>query len=127
MGSVIAEVKVLQRLVKQLSSATPVKAEQAVGGDAHAFLPAPPAEAAQPAASSNVTLVASEGAVVAPKGYTPPAPVSKVPGTTPGQAPGMTGLDDDSILEIVRHGLEQNRVDLVLQPIVHLPQRKRVF
>ena len=39
----------------------------------------------------------------------------------------MSGLDDDSILKILRDGLEQNRVDLVLQPIVQLPQRKRVF
>ena len=125
--SVIAEVKVLQRLVKQLSAATPVAAEQAVGSDTQAFLLAPAVETAQPPTSSNVTLGASEGTVVAPKGDTPSPTVSKSPRSTPGQAPDMSGLDDDRILEIVRDGLEQNRVDLVLQPIVQLPQRKRIF
>jgi cyclic-di-GMP phosphodiesterase TipF (flagellum assembly factor) len=37
------------------------------------------------------------------------------------------GLDDAEILRIIRNGLRQDRVDLVLQPIVSLPQRKRKF
>ena len=41
--------------------------------------------------------------------------------------PIATGLDDDAILAIVRDGLEKSCVDLVLQPIVRLPQRKRVY
>lgn len=36
-------------------------------------------------------------------------------------------LDDNAILDIVRDGLRQDRVDLYLQPIVSLPQRKRRF
>jgi cyclic-di-GMP phosphodiesterase, flagellum assembly factor TipF len=35
-----------------------------------------------------------------------------------------TGLDDAEILDIVRDGLRNNRVDLFVQPIVSLPQRK---
>jgi len=34
-------------------------------------------------------------------------------------------LDDDQILELVREGLRENGVELALQPIVSLPQRKR--
>jgi cyclic-di-GMP phosphodiesterase TipF (flagellum assembly factor) len=34
---------------------------------------------------------------------------------------------DDEILEIVRAGLQENKVDLYLQPIVRLPQRRTLF
>jgi cyclic-di-GMP phosphodiesterase, flagellum assembly factor TipF len=36
----------------------------------------------------------------------------------------MTGVDDATLLDIVREGLRNNRVDLYIQPIVSLPQRK---
>jgi cyclic-di-GMP phosphodiesterase TipF (flagellum assembly factor) len=36
----------------------------------------------------------------------------------------MTEADDATVLEIVREGLRNNRVDLFVQPIVSLPQRK---
>ena len=36
-------------------------------------------------------------------------------------------LDDERILDIVRDGLQSNRVDLVLQPVVSLPQRRLKF
>ena len=126
-GSVIAEVKVLQGLVKQLSVAKPSTAAKAVGKVAHAAFPAPAMGAAL--SSSNLALVASEGTVVAPLIGDDPSPKSliQITQTALGQTPGMSGLDDDSILKILRDGLEQNRVDLVLQPIVQLPQRKRVF
>lgn len=37
------------------------------------------------------------------------------------------GLADPSMLEIIRRSLEENRVDLYLQPVVSLPQRKVRF
>jgi len=42
-------------------------------------------------------------------------------------APVSDGLDDEAILAIIRDGLKRDRVDLVLQPIVSLPQRQRKF
>ncbi len=36
-------------------------------------------------------------------------------------------LDDGQVLEVVRDGLKADRVDLYLQPIVELPQRKRSY
>lgn len=36
----------------------------------------------------------------------------------------LSALGDSQLLELVRESLEQNRVDLYLQPIVSLPQRK---
>ncbi len=48
-----------------------------------------------------------------------------------GKAPPMPvvarGLDEGEVLDAVREGLKENRVDLFLQPIVSLPQRKRRF
>jgi cyclic-di-GMP phosphodiesterase TipF (flagellum assembly factor) len=38
-----------------------------------------------------------------------------------------TGLSDEQVLDIVREGLKRDRVDLFLQPIVSLPQRKPRF
>ncbi|MCR9221993.1 MAG: EAL domain-containing protein [Alphaproteobacteria bacterium] len=40
---------------------------------------------------------------------------------------GPNRLSEERVLEIVRDGLRQDRVDLYLQPIVSLPQRKRRF
>jgi len=83
-GEIIAEVKVLEKLVTQLS------------------------KGAQPG-----TLPGPEG----PAGPPPerkPAPVFEV----------ATGLDGNAILNRVRQALNTGRVDLFLQPIVGLPQRR---
>jgi cyclic-di-GMP phosphodiesterase TipF (flagellum assembly factor) len=40
---------------------------------------------------------------------------------------GPEGADDSLMLEIVRRSLEENRIDLYLQPVVTLPQRKVRF
>jgi len=37
----------------------------------------------------------------------------------------MTGLNEEEILEVVREGLRNNRIELFVQPVVSLPQRKR--
>lgn len=41
--------------------------------------------------------------------------------------PVASGMDDAQILDTVRSGLKADRVDLYLQPVVELPQRKRRF
>src|SRR6185295_5053732 len=41
--------------------------------------------------------------------------------------PDITGLSSGVLLETIRASLEENRVDLYLQPIVSLPQRKLRF
>ena len=43
----------------------------------------------------------------------------------PGPPKVMTGLKEDEVLEVVREALRNNRVELFVQPIVSLPQRKR--
>ncbi len=39
----------------------------------------------------------------------------------------LKSLDDDRTLELVRRALRDDRIDLLLQPVVSLPQRKRRF
>jgi cyclic-di-GMP phosphodiesterase TipF (flagellum assembly factor) len=42
----------------------------------------------------------------------------------PQQRPAFNALGDSTLLDLIRTSLEQNRVDLYLQPTVSLPQRK---
>lgn len=107
--SVIAEVKVLQTLIEQLSSST-------VGKAASISL-----EAAVPAAP---TIVAGRGAAPVPAPANDPEFFSA---EDPAAQTISLDLDDDEILQLVRDGLEGNRVDLVLQPVVSLPQRRLKF
>lgn len=53
-----------------------------------------------------------------------PANANRKPGVLP---PVAEGLDEAAVLEIARQALRDDRIDLVLQPIVLLPQRKRRY
>ncbi len=53
-----------------------------------------------------------------------PAPAPKRAALGAPQRSAFNGLGDGTLLELIRTSLEQNRVDLYLQPIVSLPQRK---
>jgi cyclic-di-GMP phosphodiesterase TipF (flagellum assembly factor) len=53
-----------------------------------------------------------------------PAEVNRIPSTGPAAAYLNTMGQRDELLETIRASLEENRVDLYLQPIVSLPQRK---
>jgi cyclic-di-GMP phosphodiesterase TipF (flagellum assembly factor) len=107
-GAVVAEVKVLQSLVERLYSA-------------RAATPTPqPAAPASPGAPSSAV----------PKPATPAAPATN--GAASGgpslpMPPVAEGLDEQEILDLVREGLRENAVELALQPIVSLPQRKRRY
>ena len=92
---VVAEVRMLQSLVEQLSRNT------AVGQTAQAL----------PALRPMPVRAAAGGDVVDVRDL---APVAR-------------DLDDGSILGLIQDGLKRDRVDLVFQPIVSLPQRKRRY
>ena len=116
--SVVAEVKVLQGLIEQLSIRTAGKPAPARAPDASAG-----------AASAQLTATPDAGSGPAPGPAPVPAPGPVVvPATEPDtKAPTAPDLEDEEILRLVRDGLEGNRVDLALQPIVSLPQRKLKF
>src|SRR6185436_20473151 len=102
-GAVVAEVKVLQSLVERLYSARSTAPE--------------PAAAPSPSAASSV---ASKPAAPATNG------AAAGGGSLP-MPPVAEGLGEQEILDLVREGLRENAVELALQPIVSLPQRKRRF
>ena len=106
-GAVVAEVKVLQSLVERLYSARSATPQPAAPASPATPSSAAPAMPAAPAAS------ATNGA--ASGGSSLPMP------------PVAEGLDEQEILDLVREGLRENAVELALQPIVSLPQRKRRF
>jgi cyclic-di-GMP phosphodiesterase TipF (flagellum assembly factor) len=131
-GGVVAEVKVLQKLIEQLyasrSAGAPAPKRPAQGG---------------------ATLVVDKR----PDGTTGPGsipldqPLRTPPSTTPSAVPSQPapsqaanssnaslpmppvayGLDDSEVLDALRDGLRENGVELALQPIVSLPQRKRRY
>lgn len=133
-GDVVNEVKVLQNLIEQLYSARTAGAKGAPAGkpaigkqqaakaaptrtvtlDQPAVTPAPAAAAPSFAASSPTpTATTSTGAPVASASLPMP--------------PIAYDLAEDEILDALRDGLRENGVELALQPVVTLPQRKRRF
>jgi cyclic-di-GMP phosphodiesterase TipF (flagellum assembly factor) len=114
---VISEVKVLQSLIARLakSSKAPVAPEPG-----QAAVPAMAAPQRRPAEAARRLPRADEGGKLAAM----PANANSRPGVLP---PVAEGLDEAAILEIARQALRDDRIDLVLQPIMLLPQRKRRY
>ena len=56
-----------------------------------------------------------------------PAPSAAAPSATAPAAPVAAPMDDAAVLEAVRDALKADRIDVYLQPIVSLPQRKHRF
>ncbi len=57
----------------------------------------------------------------------PAAPTAAAPGKLPAPTPAKPPLDPSQVLEVVRDALNEEKVDLFLQPIVSLPQRRRRY
>jgi cyclic-di-GMP phosphodiesterase TipF (flagellum assembly factor) len=120
-GEVVAEVKVLQNLIEQLYQA---RGNAAAGQATFATSAAPVAPslrvietpASRPEAPAVTTAVAKSN------GNKDENPSSSLP-----MPPVAKGLGERQILDLLRDGLRENRVELALQPIVSLPQRKRRF
>lgn len=96
-GKVMAEVRMLQGLVENLTTAADPSS--------------PPDE---------VTSLA--GIAEASAQMDPGVDSEELPG-----ALDLPQLDDAAIVHLVREGIAKDRVDLALQPVVSLPQRKRKF
>jgi len=123
---VVAEVRVLQGLIERLSSG----AERPPALAAVAAGPAP-SDALQAAVAGG----AGDEAFAGPRWRDQMAPVPAVAASArpaaepdrPRLPPVARDLDDEGLLHVVREGLNCDRVQLVLQPIVKLPQRKHQF
>jgi cyclic-di-GMP phosphodiesterase TipF (flagellum assembly factor) len=126
-GDVVNEVKVLQKLIEQLYGARTAKGAAKPSG-------AKPAPVQAPAQAKPVVpkVVPLDEPLVAPIPSTPAAPPAPATPAAAGSAslpmpPIAYDLAEDEILDALRDGLRENGVELALQPIVTLPQRKRRF
>jgi len=132
-GNVVAEVKVLQSLVERLYSARAVTSSPVAAR--------PDAKNEAPKASKRGTPTPIPAVSASRSGEPPrretaetvsnkPAPLASGDGNGGNSLPMppiAEGLDERTILDLVRDGLRENGVELALQPIVSLPQRKRRY
>ena len=126
-GEVVAEVKVLQTLIEQLY--------QARGSGAPAATPTstPMSTTAPTAATPNLRVLDNPNPPRREAGAAPERTAARPPARDEAGAnstvmpPLAQGLGERQILDLLRDGLRENRIELALQPIVSLPQRKRRF
>ncbi|MGD0024205.1 MAG: EAL domain-containing protein [Xanthobacteraceae bacterium] len=102
-----AEIEELSTLVKQLADSVAAHDVALAGGRVK--------DRAAPAA-----IAAAASATPADQAAAPAAPAAPIEGTIA----AFSGLDRDGIIAAVRSAIDANRIDLYLQPIVTLPQRK---
>ena len=98
LDKVVAEVRVLQTLIEQLSIKRVTKQEE------------------EEKAKQDNGRIPVNGTSL------PPHAIGR-----DGPAPILAPLADEKVLDYVRQGLRSDRIDLYLQPIVSLPQRKVRF
>jgi cyclic-di-GMP phosphodiesterase, flagellum assembly factor TipF len=112
-----AEIEELSTLVKQLADSVAAH-DVALGTERRpqAF----PAEA-MPASG---TAAAPTDAVLAAVPAPAPAPAPASPAQAERKIAAFAGLDRDGIIAAIRTAIDASRVDLYLQPVVTLPQRK---
>jgi len=110
-----AEISELGGLVKQLAetvAAHETELYRRLAADGGALPPAPATDALAPAGDAAASTPAA--------GEAPPMPAA-------GVARRFAGLSRDAIKELIAGAVDSNRIDLYLQPIVTLPQRKVRF
>jgi cyclic-di-GMP phosphodiesterase TipF (flagellum assembly factor) len=115
---VVAEVKVLQTLIEQLYKARGSGAPPA---------PIPAAPNLRVLDNPNPPKREATVAVAPEKTATRAAATREDASNTSAMPPVLQGLGERQILDLLRDGLRENRVEIALQPIVSLPQRKRRF
>jgi cyclic-di-GMP phosphodiesterase, flagellum assembly factor TipF len=129
-----AEIEELSALVKQLADSVAAQ-ETTVANAVHAAerraMHAPAAPPVQPAMAPHVPPAVASAAVapappvvaVAPA-VAAPSPAPPPPAFVERKIPAFAGLDRDGIIAAIRRAIEAGRIDLYLQPVVTLPQRK---
>jgi cyclic-di-GMP phosphodiesterase, flagellum assembly factor TipF len=138
-----AELEELSSLVKQLADSVAAHEaalaevltthQTAAGSYAGATIHAPaigvaPAVSVAAAAASPLPAApAVLGASLAPSRALEPAPVPAAPAPAERTIPAFAGLDREGIIALVRRAVDGGKIDLYLQPIVMLPQRKVRF
>jgi cyclic-di-GMP phosphodiesterase TipF (flagellum assembly factor) len=136
-----AEIEELSALVKQLADSVAAQevtvSNAMLAAERRAMQAPPPAPAvpqhyaAPPAAAAPVAPVVAPVAThmapaAAPPAAAPVAPAVAAPPPPPVErkVPAFAGLDRDGIIAAIRRAIDSGGIDLYLQPVVTLPQRK---
>jgi len=117
-----AEIEELSRLVKQLADS--VALHDAALARGNATEPAVPAAAAGPSTPARAPSAAAKPPEAAAAPRAPAAAAKSEPTKTEPKIAAFSGLDRDAIVALIAGAIEANRIDLYLQPVVTLPQRK---
>ncbi|EJN11700.1 EAL domain-containing protein [Bradyrhizobium sp. YR681] len=130
--SVVGEINELGGLVRQLATTVSTH-EDLLAGNAPTPAPAP---TARPEPEAPIDLIAMpEERPVAPPPI-PAAPPRPAPAAPPRPAPAVqtahaaqtvNGRNQTQLLATLRNAIDENRIDIFLQPMVTLPQRKVRF
>ncbi len=126
MQSVIGEINELGGLVKQLATSVASHEEMLAERPLALAEPAPP----QPAAPQPVRLEAAQSPPAKPQATAeqPPVPVEKpILTAAPAAKETPSGRSQSQVLSALRSAVDENRLDVYLQPMVTLPQRKVRF
>jgi cyclic-di-GMP phosphodiesterase, flagellum assembly factor TipF len=121
--AVLGEINELGVLVKQLAASV------AAHDDALSANPTVAAPEARAAAEQQPELLVPEPAATAPVALAPPPPAPPVtafapaPRTVPSEAPASS-RSQTQLVTAIKNAVEENRLDIYLQPMVTLPQRK---
>ena len=133
-GDVVNEVKVLQKLIEQLYAARSVASKDGAAPKPAAGKPtAPKPVATAPQAPRPTSTPSPQQPAAAAQPAPPSAGAAASAGTSTGAGaslpmpPVAYDLAEEEILDALREGLRESGVELALQPIVTLPQRKRRF
>jgi cyclic-di-GMP phosphodiesterase, flagellum assembly factor TipF len=125
-----AEIEELSALVKQLADSVALH-ETAISNTVLAVerggYRAPSAPPASTTLASAAPAVAAVPPVApAPVAAAPAPPVAQVAAAPPieRKIPAFAGMDRDGIIAAIRRAIDGGRIDLFLQPVVTLPQRK---
>ncbi|QOZ55137.1 EAL domain-containing protein [Bradyrhizobium sp. CCBAU 53338] len=127
--SVVGEINELGGLVRQLA-ATVSTHEDLLAGSAPASAPAPAAVArTEPEAPVDLIAPFEERPTTPPPlSAPPPRPTPPVvQAQTANAVPAVNGRNQTQILATLRNAIDENRIDIFLQPMVTLPQRKVRF
>ena len=128
MQSVIGEINELGGLVKQLAAS--VASHEELLAERPIDVPQPAAAAPAPGSPEPVKLEAVEPAPAKPQAMAekPQAPVEKPAlSAAPAHKEAPAGRSQSQILGALRSAVDENRLDVYLQPMVTLPQRKVRF
>lgn len=122
--SVVGEINELGGLVRQLAATVSTHEDLLAG---HAPAPAPVVRL-EPEAPIDLIAPFEERSIAPPPPPAPPRPTPPVVQTqTANVVQTVNGRNQTQMLAVLRNAIDENRIDIFLQPMVTLPQRKVRF